>query len=150
MFVALLCSVGMGQGVDTSVTRSCCPRAWYECLRDFLIANAFKVGKADPTIFTKTCDGDLFVCQIYIDDIIFGSTNQKSCEEFSRVMTQKFEMSMMGKLNYFLGFQVKQLKDGTFISQTKYTQDLLKRFGMKDAKLKGKCALGPFLSILVI
>jgi hypothetical protein len=62
------------------------PRAWYECLRDFLIANAFKVGKADPTLFTKTCDGDLFVCQIYVDDIIFGSTNQKSCEEFSRVM----------------------------------------------------------------
>jgi hypothetical protein len=50
------------------------------------------------------------------------------------VMTQKFEMSMMGELNYFLGFQVKQLKDGTFISQMKYTQDLIKRFGMKDAK----------------
>jgi hypothetical protein len=91
-------------------------RAWYECLRDFLIANAFKVGKDDPTLFTKTCDGDLFVCQIYIDDIIFGSTNQKSCEKFSRVMTQKFEMSMMGELNYFLGFQVKQLKADTFIS----------------------------------
>jgi hypothetical protein len=75
------------------------PRAWYECLRDFLISNAFKFGKADPTLFTKTCDGDLFVCQIYVDDIIFGSTNQKSCEEFSRVMTQKFEMSMMGELN---------------------------------------------------
>jgi hypothetical protein len=74
------------------------------------------------------------VCQIYVDDIIFGSTNQKSCEEFSRVMTQKFEMSMMGELTYFLGFQVRQLKDGTFLSQTKYTQDLLKRFGMKDAK----------------
>jgi hypothetical protein len=97
------------------------PRAWYECLRDFLIANAFKVGKVDPTLFTKTCDGDLFVCQIYVDDIIFGSTNQKSCDEFSRVMTQKFEMSMMGELTYFLGFQVKQLKDSTFLSQTKYT-----------------------------
>jgi hypothetical protein len=105
------------------------PRAWYECLRDFRIVNAFKVAKADSTLFTKTCDGDLFVCQIYVDDIIFGSTNQKSCTEFSRVM-----MSMMGELNYFLGFQVKQLKEGTFISQTKYTQDLLKRFGMKDAK----------------
>jgi hypothetical protein len=109
-------------------------RAWYECLRDFLILNAFKVGKADPTLFTKTCNGDIFVCQIYVDDIVFGSTNQKSCEEFSRVMTQKFEMSMMGELTYFLGFQVKQLKEGTFISQMKYTQDLLKRFGMKDAK----------------
>jgi hypothetical protein len=73
------------------------PRAWYECLRDFLISNAFKVGKADPTLFTKRCNSDLFVCQIYVDDIIFGSTNQKSCEEFSRVMMQKFEMSMMGE-----------------------------------------------------
>jgi hypothetical protein len=109
-------------------------RAWYECLRDFLISNAFKVGKADPTPFTKTYKGDLFVCQIYVDDIIFGSTNQKSYEEFSTVMMQKFKMSMMGELNYFLGFQVKKLKEGTFISQTKYTQDLLKRFGMKDVK----------------
>jgi hypothetical protein len=49
-----------------------------KCLRDFLIANAFKVWKDDPTLFTKTCEGDLFVCQIYVDDIIFGSTNQKS------------------------------------------------------------------------
>jgi hypothetical protein len=99
-----------------------------------LMSNAFKVGKADPTLFTKTFNGHLFVCQIYVDDIFFGSTNQKSCEEFSRVMMQKFEVSMMGELNYFLGFQVKQIKEGTFISQTKYTQDLLKRFGMKDAK----------------
>jgi hypothetical protein len=53
------------------------------------------------------------VCQIYVDDIIFGSTNKKSCEEFSKVMMQKFEMSMMGELNYFLGFQVKQIKEGT-------------------------------------
>jgi hypothetical protein len=109
------------------------PRACYECLRDFLISNVFKVGKANPTLFTKTCNGDLFVCQIF-HDIIFGSTNQKSCDEFSRVMMQKFEMSMMGELNYFLGFQVKQLKEGPFISQTKYSQDLLKRFVMKDAK----------------
>jgi hypothetical protein len=97
------------------------PRSWYECLRDFLISNAFKVGKANPTLFTKTCNGDLFGCQIYVDDIIFGSTNTRPYEEFSRVMMQKFKLSLMGELNYFLGFQVKQLKEGTFISQTKYT-----------------------------
>jgi hypothetical protein len=62
------------------------PRDWYEYLRDFLISNAFKVGRANPTLFTKTCNDDLFICQIYVDDIIFGSTNQKSCEEFSRVI----------------------------------------------------------------
>jgi hypothetical protein len=59
------------------------------------------------------------------------------------VMTQKFEMSMMGELTYFLGFQVKQLKDGTFLSQMKYTQDLLKRFGMKDT-VTPQCHLGFF------
>jgi hypothetical protein len=110
------------------------PTAWYECLRDFLIANGFKVGKVDPTLFTKTIANDLFVCQIYIDDMVFGSTNKSTCEEFSRIMVQKFEMSMMGELKYFLGFQVKQLQEGTFISQTKYNQDILTKFGMKDAK----------------
>jgi hypothetical protein len=110
------------------------PRAWYECLRDFLITNGFKVGKADPTLFTKTIAKDLFICQIYVDDIIFGSTNKSSCEEFSRIMIQKFEMSMMGELKYFLGFQIKQLQEGTFSCQTKYIQDILKKFGMKNAK----------------
>jgi hypothetical protein len=85
------------------------PRALYECLQDFLITNGFKVGKADPTLFTKTLAKDLFICQIYVDDNIFGSTNKSSCEEFSRIMIQKFEMSMMGELKYFLGFQIKQL-----------------------------------------
>jgi hypothetical protein len=92
------------------------PKAWYECLLDFLITNGFKVGKADPTLFTKIVAKDLFVCQIYVDDIIFGSTNKSTCEEFSRIMIHKFEMSMMGELKYFLGFQIKQLQDGTFIS----------------------------------
>jgi hypothetical protein len=110
------------------------PRAWYECLRDFLITNGFKVSKANPTLFTKIVEKDLFICQIYVDDIIFGSTNKSTCEEFSRIMVQKFKMSMMGELRYFLEFQIKQLQDGTFISQTKYIQDILKKFGMKDAK----------------
>jgi hypothetical protein len=109
-------------------------RACYECLRDFLIANSFKVEKANPTLFTKTINGDIFVCQIYVDDIIFGCTNQKSCEEFSRIRVYKFKIYMMGELNYFLDFQVKQLKDDTFISQTKYTKDILKSFAMKDVK----------------
>ena len=60
------------------------PRAWYECLRDFLFLTLSRLGKPIPLFFTKTCNSDLFVCQIYVDDIIFGSTNQMSCEEFSR------------------------------------------------------------------
>jgi hypothetical protein len=110
------------------------PRAWYECLKDFLLKNGFEKGKANSTLFARKVDNELFVCQIYVDDIIFGSTNEKFCEEFSRVMTNRFEMSMMGALKFFLGFQVKQLREGTFQCQTKYTQDMLKKFGMVKAK----------------
>ena len=93
-----------------------------------------EIGKADPTLFTRKVDKDIFVCQIYVDDIIFGSTNQTWCEDFSRIMTKRFEMSMMGELTFFLGFQINQLKDDTFISKTKYTKDMLKKFNIEDAK----------------
>jgi uncharacterized Zn finger protein len=76
----------------------------------------------------------LFICSNYVDDIIFGSTNQSFCEEFSKIMTNRFEMSIMGELKFFLGFQIKQLEDGTFVSQIKYTHDILKKFGMNKAK----------------
>jgi hypothetical protein len=66
--------------------------------------------------------------------LYLGATNKSNCEEFSRIMIQKFEMSMMVELKYFLGFQIKQLQEGTFISQTKYIQGILKKFGMKNAK----------------
>jgi hypothetical protein len=110
------------------------PRAWYECLRDFLIENGFRIGKANSTLFTRKIGKDLFVCHIYVDDIIFGSTNKSFCNEFSKIMTNRFEMSMMGVLTFFLGFQIKQAKEGTFISQMKYTRDILKKFGMDKAK----------------
>jgi hypothetical protein len=77
---------------------------------------------------------DLFVCQIYVDNIIFGSTNKSFCDEFSKIMIDRFEMFMMGVLTFFLGFQIKQVKEETFISQTKYTRDILKKFGMDNAK----------------
>nr|AAK70631.1 Putative copia-type pol polyprotein [Oryza sativa Japonica Group]AAM47283.1 Putative copia-type pol polyprotein [Oryza sativa Japonica Group] len=105
------------------------PRAWYECLRDFLLKNGFEIGKADTTLFTKKFKSDLFICQIYVDDIIFGSTNASFCEEFSSIMTKRFEMSLMGELTFFLGLQVKQAQEGTFISQTNYVKDILKKFG---------------------
>jgi hypothetical protein len=68
----------------------------------------------------------LFVCQIYVDDIIFES---------NKIMTDKFEMYMMGVLTFLLGFQIKQVKEGTFIIQTKYTRDIFKKFGMDNIKL---------------
>jgi hypothetical protein len=80
------------------------PRAWYECLGDFLIENDFRIGKADSTLLTRKMGKDLFVCQIYVDDIIFSSTNKFFCDEFSKIMMDKFEISMMGFLTFFLGF----------------------------------------------
>jgi hypothetical protein len=80
------------------------PRALYECLRNFLIENGFRIGKADSTLFTRKMGKDLFVCQMYVDDIIFGSTNKSFCDEFSKIMLDMFEMSMMGVLTFFLGF----------------------------------------------
>jgi hypothetical protein len=90
------------------------PRAWYECLKDFMLKQGFEIGKADATLFTRKVDGHIFVCQIYVDE--------------------RFEMSMMGELKFFLGFQTKQAKEGTFICQTKYTRDMLKKFDMDKAK----------------
>jgi hypothetical protein len=110
------------------------PRAWYECLRDFLIENSFRIGKAGSTLFTRKMGKYLFLCQIYVDDIVFGSTNKSFCDEFSKIMMDMIEMSMMGILTFFLGFQIKQAKEETFISQTKYTRDILKKFGMDKAK----------------
>ena len=74
------------------------PRAWYAHLKEFLVNRGFNVGLIDPTLFTKRVGGDLFIYQLYVDDIIFGSTNKLFNEEFCKLMTDKFEMSMMGEL----------------------------------------------------
>ncbi|KAK1618233.1 hypothetical protein QYE76_023750 [Lolium multiflorum] len=110
------------------------PRAWYEFLRDFLLQDGFCMGTVDSTLFTKRVKGGgLFICQIYVDDIIFGGTNPNHNKAFELLMTRKFEMSMMGELKFFLGFQVRQLAKGTFISQEKYVKDMLKKFNMTNA-----------------
>jgi hypothetical protein len=101
------------------------PRAWYERLRDFLLSKGFKMGKVDTTLFTKKLGNDLFVLQIYVDNIIFGSTNQDFCEEFENMMANEFEMSMIRELSYFLGLQIKQMKNDTFVSQGKYIKDMI-------------------------
>ena len=110
------------------------PRAWYERLSKHLIANGFIKGKIDHTLFLKTKGKHIIVVQIYVDDIIFGSTDDTLCDEFSAMMTNEFEMSMMGELNFFLGLQVKQLKEGIFINQSKFSKELLKKYNMTDAK----------------
>ena len=82
------------------------------------------MGTIDTTMFIKLRENDILIVQIYVDDIIFGATNVSLCEEFAKSMHSEFEISMVGELNFFLGLQIKQLKEGTFINQAKYIRDL--------------------------
>jgi hypothetical protein len=116
------------------------PRAWYERLQDFLIKKGFTIGKVNTTLFTKKLNREIFICQVYVGDNIFCSRNEYYCKEFGELMSKEFEMSMIGELTFLLGFQVKQMREGTFISQEKYTKDLLKRFKMDECKpIKNLC-----------
>jgi hypothetical protein len=102
----------------------------------------------DTTLFTKKIEDDLFICQIYVDDIIFDSTNQDFCEEFGNMLSWEFEMSMIDELSFFLGLQVKQTKYGTFICQSKYVNDLLKRFDIDNLKpIKTPMAINAYLEL---
>nr|GEV54627.1 hypothetical protein [Tanacetum cinerariifolium] len=96
------------------------PRAWYETLATYLLENDFQRGKIDQTLFIKRQKRDILLVQIYVDDIIFSATNKDLCKSFEKLMKDKFQMSSMGELTFFLGLQVKQKKDGIFISQDKY------------------------------
>ncbi|GJV53092.1 retrovirus-related pol polyprotein from transposon TNT 1-94 [Tanacetum coccineum] len=110
------------------------PKAWYDRLKAFLIKHEYKMGMVDNTLFTKKKSSNLIIVQIYVDDIIFGSTCQDMCDEFAKIMHDEFEMSMMGELNFFLGLQIKQMKDGIFFNQSKYIKEMLKKFGLEDSK----------------
>nr|GEU94709.1 hypothetical protein [Tanacetum cinerariifolium] len=108
------------------------PRAWYGVLSQFLIDSGFQKDLIDATLFIKKKGKHIMLIQIYVDDIIFGSTNLKYCTKFSNLMVKRFEMSMMGEMKFFLGLQVNQFSNGIFINQSKYILDILKRFGMEN------------------
>ncbi|GKV46902.1 hypothetical protein SLEP1_g53861 [Rubroshorea leprosula] len=110
------------------------PRAWYERLSSFFLANGFFRGRVNTTLFVKNKGQVILIVQIYVDDIVFGATNDFLCQEFSKAMQGEFEMSMMGELNFFLGLQIKQSKEGIFINQSKYPKEMLKKFGMETCK----------------
>ncbi|GJT84748.1 retrovirus-related pol polyprotein from transposon TNT 1-94 [Tanacetum coccineum] len=110
------------------------PKAWYDRLKAFLIKHDYSMGMVDNTLFTKKKDSNLIIIQIYVDDIIFGSTCQEMCDGFAKIMHDEFEMSMMGELNFFLGLQIKQLDDGIFFNQSKYIKEMLKKFRLEDSK----------------
>nr|GEV14317.1 hypothetical protein [Tanacetum cinerariifolium] len=108
------------------------PRTWYDVLSQFLIKSGFQKGSIDTTVFIKKKGKHIMLIQIYVDDIIFGSTNLKYCTKSLDLMVKRFEMSMMGEMKFFLGLQVNQFSNGIFINQSKYILDILKRFRMEN------------------
>ncbi|GJS57872.1 retrovirus-related pol polyprotein from transposon TNT 1-94 [Tanacetum coccineum] len=118
------------------------PRAWYETLSKFLIQHKFVRGTIDNTLFTYKTKSNVIIVQIYVDDIIFGSTSSKLSKQFGKLMTKKYEMSMMGGLTYFLSFQIKQDFKGISICQEKYVKDLLKKYDLADCA-SVKCPMLP-------
>nr|GEU55211.1 hypothetical protein [Tanacetum cinerariifolium] len=110
------------------------PRAWYETLANYLLENGFQRGKIDQTLFIKIQNDDILLVQIYVNDIIFGSTNKDLYKAFEKLMKDKFQISLMDELTFFLGLQVKQKPDGIFINQDKYVAEILRKFGLTDRK----------------
>ncbi|GJX00716.1 retrovirus-related pol polyprotein from transposon TNT 1-94 [Tanacetum coccineum] len=106
------------------------PRAWYDMLSSFLLSQEFSKGAVDPTLFTRKAGCDILLVQIYVDDIIFASTNPAMCDEFAKIMTSKFKMSIMGKMSFFLGLQNSQSPRGIFINQSNYALEIIKKYGM--------------------
>ncbi|GKF55771.1 retrovirus-related pol polyprotein from transposon TNT 1-94 [Tanacetum coccineum] len=105
-------------------------RAWYDELSNFLVSKGFSKGFIDPTLFITKHGDNILLVQIYVDDIIFGFTNPKLSKKFEKLMHNKFEMSMMGELKFFLGIQIHQSPRGIFINQAKYAHEILIKNGM--------------------
>nr|GEW68919.1 Gag-Pol polyprotein [Tanacetum cinerariifolium] len=108
------------------------PRACYDELSTFILRNHFFKGTIDPTMFIRRSDDDILVVQVYVDDIIFGSTNPRYTQLFSDLMKSRFKMSMMGVMTFFLGLQVNQSSCGIFINQSNYVLEIIKKYGMKN------------------
>jgi hypothetical protein len=110
------------------------PRGWYGRLRGFLFERGFEMGKVDQTLFLLRKGKDILIVQVYVDDIVFGGSSNSLVARFAEDMIWEFEMSMMGELQFFLGLQINQSKEGTFVHQAKYTKDIVRKFKMEDSK----------------
>jgi hypothetical protein len=108
------------------------PRAWYSRLDKYLQQAMFRKESADNNLYIKVSEGNILLIEVYVDDIIFGSDDDMLSQKFAKDMQNKFEMSLLGELSFFLGLQIRQRNQGIFISQTKYIREMLKRFGMED------------------
>ena len=110
------------------------PRAWYSRLDNYLRQQGFRKGNTDSNLYIKEENDSLIIVEIYVDDIIFGSDDNRLSKQFVESMQKEFEMSMLGEMKFFLGLQITQSDKGISISQTKYINEMLKKFQMEDSK----------------
>jgi hypothetical protein len=108
-------------------------RAWYARLKTFLLEHGYVMGSVDKTVFTLNHGTDFLLILVYEDDIIFCDSSHVLVSSFQEIM-EEFHISMMGELTFVLCIQVKQMKQGTFVHQAKYTKDLMKKFNMAELK----------------
>ena len=94
----------------------------------------FERGEVDRTLFIKRPNDELLVAQIYVDDIVFGATSSNIALSFVEEMKTEFKKSMVGELTFFLGLQIRQLKDAIFLSQSKYAREVVKKFILEFSK----------------
>jgi hypothetical protein len=111
------------------------PRAQYARLDRYLQQQGFRKGNANRNIYVNIDGNNILIIEVYVDDIIFGSDDDRMSKRFSQDMQNEFEMSLLGELTFFLGLHISQLDEGIFISQTKYIKEMLKKFRMEDCKL---------------
>ena len=103
-------------------------RAWYEMLDSYLQLQNFRRGSIDCNLYCRIDGENMIIVEFYVDDIIFGSDDEKISKEFSKKIQIEFDMSLLGELNFFLGLQIIQSNEGIFIHQTKYIKDMVKKF----------------------
>nr|GEZ90829.1 retrovirus-related Pol polyprotein from transposon TNT 1-94 [Tanacetum cinerariifolium] len=108
------------------------PKAWYDELSTFLLQNHFFKGTIDSMLFIRRFHDEILVVQVYVDDIVFGSTHPRYIQLFFNLMKSRFGMSMMGEMTFFLGLQVNQSLCGIFINQPKYVLEILTKYGMES------------------
>jgi hypothetical protein len=100
----------------------------------FLLEHGYVIGSVDKTIFTLNHGTDFLLVQSYVDDIIFSDSSHTLVSRFQKMMKNEFQMFMMGELTIFLGIQVKQRMQDTFVHQVKYMKGLMKKFNMVELK----------------
>eukprot|EP00253_Pinus_taeda_P008982 PITA_08982 len=110
------------------------PRAWCYCLDKYRHQQGFSKGSADSNLYIKVENDKLLILVVYVDEIIFGSNEETMSQSFALVIQKELEMSLLGALTYFFGLQIQQQEGGIFLSQTKYLKQVLKKYGMEDAK----------------